>query len=656
MKFYQKLLFGTAGVTSAGFVTYKTMFPWLEHDMKLIKHGGKVRKQLDLLCKSFLIDKFETHVSETPKKPFIIFEDNVYTFELVDQLACKVANIAKSWGLGKGDCVAIMIQNEPSFIWTFLGLQKLGIAVALINYNLRLQPLIHSVLAAEPKYFIVGPGNALLEAVCDVVESLGDIKVFVQGLGSLPSPVGFHSFDSLMFETLPIPISSVVRKDLTLKDTCCYIYTSGTTGNPKPAIISHSKSLGIASLLLFVDLSSTDVLYVVLPLYHSSGGGIGLYGAIATGATILLRKKFSASHFWSDCCQYNVSVIQYIGELFRYLLAQPPSKYETMHKVRGALGNGLRKDIWEDVIKRFNIPIVREFFGATEGITLLINLSGVPGAIGRLSPLLSKIDPDVKALVKFDYATAQPIRDKNGFCIKVGIGEPGLFLTKVRDDLIENGTLTVYRSSKEANEKKIVRDAFAKGDLWFNFGDVFILDKDYFLYFNDRIGDTFRWKGENVSTTELSNVITALSFIEDANAYGVTVPGHDGRAGMIAITLKQGITLGEKELKELYDHICDQLPTYARPLFLRHLKEAVLTGTFKQRKVELVNEGFDLSKVGDALYFLDNEKSTYTLCSTWYCALLGIALYLVLHSTWYCAVASTFSAISYYFTIKINLF
>ncbi|XP_013094718.2 long-chain fatty acid transport protein 2-like [Biomphalaria glabrata] len=612
MKFYQKLLLGTAGVTSAGYVTYKTMFPWLEHDLKLIKIGGKVKKQMELLLQSMLIDKFEKHVAETPKKPFIIYEDNIYTYELVDQLACKVANIAKNWGLGQRDCVAIMIQNEPSFIWTFLGLQKLGIAAALINYNLRSQPLIHSILAAEPKYFIVGPGNTLLEAVCDIMESLEDIKVYVQGLGSQLAPVGMNSFDTLMASTLPTPVCPIVRKDITLKDVCCYIYTSGTTGNPKPAIISHEKSLGIATLLLFVDLSCTDVLYIVLPLYHSSGGGIGLYGAIATGCTILLRKKFSASHFWSDCCQYNVTVIQYIGELFRYLLTQKPSKYETNHKIRGALGNGLRKDIWNDVSKRFQIPNIMEFFGATEGITMLINVSGVPGAIGRLSPFLAKIDPDSKVLVKFDYATAQPLRDKNGFCIKVGIGEPGLFMGKVRADLVKDGTLTVYRSSKDSNDKKIVRDAFVKGDLWFNFGDVFVLDKDYFVYFNDRIGDTFRWKGENVSTTELANVIAALPFIEDANVYGVTVPGHDGRAGMVAITLHQDATLSEKELKELFDHICDQLPTYARPLFIRHIREAFLTGTFKQRKVELVNEGFDLNKVKDSLYFYDSEKATYS--------------------------------------------
>ncbi|KAH9520445.1 hypothetical protein Btru_060803 [Bulinus truncatus] len=616
MKFYHSLLIGTAGLTSACLVTWKTMFPWLEHDIKQIRISGRLRKRGDMTSQPLLIDTFEKRASENPKKPFIIYEGNVYTFEMIDQLACKVANIAKSWGLGQRDCVAIMIQNEPSFIWTFLGLQKLGITVALINFNLRLQPLIHSIRSTEPKYLIVGSGDILLEAVCDILEYIENIKVYVQGLGSLPAPSGLNSFDALLLKTLPASVHGVIRKDISLKDTCCYIFTSGTTGNPKPAIISHERTLMISSYLQVVDLSNTDVLYIVLPLYHSTGGGIGLYGAIATGATIVLRKKFSASHFWSDCCQYNVTIIQYIGELFRYLLSQQQTKYETMHKVRVAFGNGLRKDIWEKVVKRFKIPNIIEFFAATEGVGSLLNVSGVPGAIGRLSPLLNKIDGNIKALVKFDFATAQPIRDKNGFCIKVSFGEPGLFIAQVPKTLIENGTLTVYRSSKEDNEKKIVRDAFVKGDLWFNFGDVFIMDKDYFIYFNDRIGDTFRWKGENVSTVELSNVLTTVPFIEDANVYGIKIPGHDGRAGMVAITTSHGTLLGEKELKELHDHVCDQLPAYARPLFLRHIKEAFLTGTFKQRKVELMNEGFDLSKIKDRLYYLDREKSTYSMLTS----------------------------------------
>jgi solute carrier family 27 fatty acid transporter 6 len=268
------------------------------------------------------------------------------------------------------------------------------------------------------------------------------------------------------------------------------------------------------------------------------------------------------------------------------------------------------------VNKRFKIPLIAEFFGSTEGVTLLLNVSNVPGAIGRLSPLINKLDADPKVLVKFDYATAEPIRDKNGRCIKVAIGEPGLFLAKVPDNLVVDGKFSVYRSSSEANEKKLVRNAFQDGDIYFNYGDVFSLDKDYFVYFQDRIGDTFRWKGENVSTTELANIISSLEFIEDANVYGVKIPGSEGRAGMTALTLMTGQKLGPKELKELYDHVCQELPTYARPLFVRLLDQAVITGTFKQQKVALADEGYDLVKVKDPLYFLDTENGTYSSLTT----------------------------------------
>ncbi|CAL1544471.1 unnamed protein product [Lymnaea stagnalis] len=613
MKFYEKVLLGAAGTAGTGVVAVKTLFPWIQHDLRQMNVESRMMKFQEKEMQSFLIDKFEKHVQDTPKKPFIIFENTVYTFELIDQLACKVAYIAKGLGLGPRDCVAIMIQNEPSFIWTFLGLLKLGIAVPFINYNLRMHPLIHSILAAEPKYLIVGPGEAILEGVTNVIDSLGNLKVFVQGLGTKPAPNGLHSFDPLMTTALPTAVCPAIRSNLTLQDICCYVYTSGTTGNPKPAIISHLKSIAAGCLYQVVELVKSDVLYIVLPLYHSSGGGIGQCGALTTGATVVLRKKFSAHHFWSDIHLYNVTVISYIGELFRYLLTQPPNSLESTHKVRAAFGNGLRKDIFEKVQKRFKIPVIVELFGATEGVRTLFNLSNEPGAVGRLSPLLRRIESNPIALVKFDYTTAEPIRDKNGLCIQVGIGEPGLIIAKVPDPLITNGSLTVYRSStREANEKKLVRDAFKKGDLWFNYGDVLILDKNYFLYFNDRIGDTFRWKGENVSTIEVGNVMTALKFIEDANVYGITIPGHDGRAGMAAITLKEGSLLGTSELKEIYEHICQELPTYSRPLFLRYLKEQSLTGTFKQRKVELVNEGFDLNLVKDDLYFLDNEKKTYS--------------------------------------------
>ncbi|RUS86755.1 hypothetical protein EGW08_005478 [Elysia chlorotica] len=612
MKWYQKAIAASAGATGAGLLAWKTMFPWLEYDIQLAKMGKKIMSLREEALKTFLIDKFEEKVANTPKKAFIIFEDNIFTYEYMDQMACRVANVAKSLGLKRGDCVAMMIENEPSFVWTFLGLQKLGVAVAFINFNLKMQPLVHSVLAAGPKYLIVGSGEQLVHSVLEVLDDFGKLPVYIQGHGASPPPRGLNSFDALMNQALPTPIYPSVRDGLTLDDTCCYIYTSGTTGTLKAIDITQYKACSAVCSILPTGFCESDTLYTSLPLYHAAGSMIGICGVFGTGATMVLRRKFSARNFIEDCRKYNVTVVQYIGELWRYLLAQPPSPLDSQHKIRAAFGNGLRKDIWLDVVKRFKIPNIVEFFGATEGTTILVNISGRPGAIGRLSPFLNAIDPEPKALVKFDYETAMPLRDKNGHCMKVEVGEPGLFLSTVPQAMMKDGNLKVYRSSDEANEKKLVRNAFAPGDLYFNYGDVFVLDKDYFLYFQDRIGDTFRWKGENVSTTELANVITGLSFVEDANVYGVTMPGSDGRAGMAAITFNAGVTVSEKEMKELYEHVVEELPSYAQPLFIRHMSRAILTGTFKQRKVELVKEGYDLNLVKDPLYFLDHKKKTYS--------------------------------------------
>ncbi|CAG5125299.1 unnamed protein product, partial [Candidula unifasciata] len=490
MRLSEKILLGSAGTAGAGVIAWRTMFPWIQDDLKVIKLVRQIDKEIQA-SQSLLIDKFEKFAAQIPHKPFIIFEDNLFSYELVDQMACRVANIVKSWGLGPRDCVAMIFHNEPAFLWTFLGLQKLGITAALINSNLKMHPLIHSILVANTKHVIVGSGDDLLGAITEVLDDLGNQKIYVQGLGSLPAPTGVHSFDPLLQVALPVALSPTVRAGLTLADLSCYIYTSGTTGTPKPALISNGKlcRIGITTRCR-TSLKPEDRYYVALPVFHTAAW-MALYACIQTGATVVLKQKFSASQFWPDCRRHKVTVIHYIGELFRYLIAQPPSELDTQHSVRVALGNGLRKDIWVEVSQRFKIPLIAEFYGATEGIAAVFNISNKPGAVGRLSPLLNKIDAYPKALVKFDYATAVPLRDKNGRCIRVSVGEPGLFIAKVPENLIQNGQFRIYQSSAEANEAKLVRDAFEPGDIYMNFGDVLVLDKDYFLYFQDRIGDTF---------------------------------------------------------------------------------------------------------------------------------------------------------------------
>ncbi|GFO36884.1 very long-chain acyl-coa synthetase [Plakobranchus ocellatus] len=495
----------------------------VEYDIEELKMRQKLIDDLPHHLNSHFIDKFEALVAIQPKKPFLIYDGVVYTYEAMDAISCKVANIAKSWGLKPRDCVAIMIENEPSFIWTFYGLLKLGVSVAFINYNLRLHPLIHSILSVDCKALIVGSGAGLVEAVSDVLPQLNKLPVYAQGVNLKDLPDGINSFDVLMHKAIPCAISPAIRADLTAEDTCCYIFTSGTTGKPKPVIFSHTKAVGVCVICNhFPSMCSQDIVYTVLPLYHNTGCFMSVGAALLSGATVVLRKKFSARHFWSDCRQYKVTVVPYIGELLRYLLSQPKTELDGVHNIRVVYGAGLRADIWNTVCNRFKIPKVLEFYGATEGITFTANYSGKPGAIGRLSPILSKLDPDHKVLVKFDTASVFPVRNENGYCIPVKVGEPGLMLSKVPENLLNKN---LYKASSEANEKKFVRDAFAPGDVYMNYGDALVQDKDYFLYFYDRLGDTFRWKGENVSTKEVANAISTLSFIEDANVYGVEIPG-----------------------------------------------------------------------------------------------------------------------------------
>lgn len=586
------------------------LFAGVEYDIEDLKRRQVAEQRIMREMQSKLIDKFEALVVKHPKKPFVVYDDMVYSYEAMDDMACRVAHNAKSWGLQRGDCVATMIQNEPSFVYTFLGLQKLGLSVALINTNLTAHSLLHCISAVDCKALIVGSGKELLDAVTDVLPQMGKLPVYIQGASYQKLPSGVTSFDDLLMNTLPIAISPTVRSGVTMMDTCCFIYTSGTTGNPKPVYISHMKCVVMACAPSgMINHGQDDVMYIVLPLYHSTGLILGLGSTLIVGACIALRRKFSAKDFWEDCRKYKVTKFLYVGELLRYLVAQPKNKLDGVHSIQAILGAGLRMDIWNEIKDRFKIPKIAEFYGATEAFVGLFSHTEKPGALGRLSPFMSRFDAAKRVLVKYDVATATPIRNEKGRCILVKVGEPGLLLSIVPEHLLN---AKLYKASPEATEKKFVRDVFVAGDVYMNYGDSFVQDKDYFVYFHDRLGDTFRWKGENVSTKEVATEISSLSIIEDASVYGVQVPGHDGKAGMVAITLSSHAQLGNKELQELYEHVNKELPSYARPLFVRHIPEQILTGTFKNKKVDLAKEGYDMDCVKDPLYFLDRARKTYS--------------------------------------------
>ncbi|KAK3789533.1 hypothetical protein RRG08_004603 [Elysia crispata] len=588
----------------------EALFAGVEYDIMELRMREPLMQRLMHEMKTHLVDKFEELVAKQPKKPFLIYDDMIYTYKAVDDMACRVANIARSWGLKAGDCVAIMIQNEPSFVYTFLGLQKLGIVVALVNHNLTAHSLVHSISAVDSKALIVGSGIELLDAVIDVLPNLGKLPVYVQGVSQQNLPVGLTSFDDLMRDAFPLAFSPSVRSGVTLTDTCCFIFTSGTTGNPKPVYITHSKCLRNSFFPAFlINHNRDDVMYGVLPFYHSSGLFLGIGATLLAGSCLALRIKFSARHFWTDCRKYKVTTFAYIGELLRYLVLQPKSELDGVHNIRAAIGGGLRIDIWNEVKERFKIPRIAEFYGATEAYSALNSFTEKPGAVGRLSPLLRKFDPDKKMLVRYDVETAAPIRNEKGRCIPVKVGEPGLLISKVPDDLLNK---KLYKAHSKETEKKFIWDVFVPGDVYMNYGDSFVLDKEYFVYFHDRLGDTFRWKGENVSTKEAGDKIGLLPFIEDVSVYGIPMPGHDGKAGMAAISLSPNARLDNKELQEMYAHVFKELPSYARPLFIRHIPMQILTGTFKNKKGDLAKEGYDLDIVKDPLYFLDHENKAYS--------------------------------------------
>nr|QKO28391.1 long-chain fatty acid transport protein 4 [Ctenopharyngodon idella] len=483
-------------------------------------------------------------------KTALIFEGTgeKWSFKELDDYSNRVANFFLQNGFKEGDVVALFMENRSQYVGLWLGMAKIGVEAALINFNLRLEALVHCVNISSAKAVVFG-------------SELTDDRLF-------------------------------------------YIYTSGTTGMPKAAIVVHSRYYRMAALVYYgFRMKSEDVLYDCLPLYHSAGNIVGVGQCLIHGMTVVIRKKFSASKFWDDCIKYNCTIVQYIGEICRYLLNQPKKDTEHQHKVRMALGNGLRQSIWEEFTNRFNIPQIAEFYGATECNCSLGNFDNKTGACGFNSRILPYFYPI--RLVKVDEETMELIRGPDGVCIPCGPGEPGQLVGRI----IQNDPLRRFDGyvNQSATNKKVANDVFKKGDSAYLSGDVLVMDDYGYMYFKDRTGDTFRWKGENVSTTEVEGTLSRLLDMKDVVVYGVEVPGAEGKAGMAAIADPDHST----DLAKFSRDLEKALPPYARPVFLRFLPEVNKTGTFKFQKTEMRRDGFDPNVVSDKLYFLDCTKGQY---------------------------------------------
>ncbi len=545
---------------------------------------------------NFIItNKISSFADKTPDSIAIYFEDREITYKEFINRANQYSHWFLDNGLKKGDVVALLMENRPEFLMSWIGIAQVGGTTALINTNLTGHPLNHSLSISGAKKLILG--KELLDNFETTNESIkSSFQVWVEGESNKTK---FNNLNQNLekFET----IKPTVAYNVTNQDVALYIYTSGTTGDPKAATITHRRLrlmlMGFASAVL---PKKTDKVYNVLPLYHSAGGIIAVGLALTSGASLVLKRKFSVNDFWLDVNKYNVTIFQYIGELCRYLLNAPKNKFENNHNLRIATGNGLRPDIWDDFKNRFKIKKILEFYGATEGNISLINYDGKSGAIGRVpSYLKSMLNIEI---VKFDVEKEEPLRDEKGFCIPCEIDEVGEAIGEIQ---IDAGGFDGY-VDKQATQKKILRDVFTKDDQWFRSGDLLSRDKDGYFYFVDRIGDTFRWKGENVATSEVAHAFQGFHNIEEVNVYGVDLPGNDGRAGMAAIVTKSDI-----DLEELYNHLKNSLPSYAMPIILRVQKEIEITGTFKHKKVDLVKEGYNPQNVLDPLFFIDDKNGNY---------------------------------------------
>jgi len=395
------------------------------------------------------------------------------------------------------------------------------------------------------------------------------------------------------------------RRSITIADRALYIYTSGTTGLPKAANVSHSRLMQWSHWFAgLMDTRSTDRMYNCLPMYHSVGGVLATGAVLVGGGSVVISGKFSAHQFWNDVIRWDCTLFQYIGELCRYLLHSAPHPHETEHRIRMCCGNGLRPDVWDDFKRRFRIPQILEFYAATEGNVSLFNVDGKSGAIGRIPSFLAHRFP--ATLVKFDVETDAPLRDAQGFCIRCAPNEVGEAIGKIPNDPLSIASRFEGYTSREASESKILRNVFERGDAWFRTGDLMRRDEKGYFYFVDRVGDTFRWKGENVATSEVTEAICAFRGVKEANVYGVAIPGTDGRAGMAAL-----VTDEELDLVAFRTHLSQRLPEYARPLFLRIRSELDVTATFKHRKDALVRQGYDPTASADVIYFDDRERSVF---------------------------------------------
>lgn len=574
---------------------------WIARELRFLTALARTLwriRRIDPDSPELICDDFEAAVDAYADHTALLFEGERLTYRQLDALANRFAAWTEAQGLKRGETVAVLLPNRSEYIPAWVGLAKAGIAAALINNNLTGAALAHCLSISNADH-VIGDNETL--AAMDTIRAGLPRPLTLWSIDPGPA-AGRRPLDLKQPPLAPERPPRARRAGLKSRDVALYIFTSGTTGMPKAAKITHMRAqLYMRSFAGATGAKASDRLYCVLPLYHATGGLCGVGAALLNGATLVLRRRFSASHFWSDVAEHGCTIFVYIGELCRYLLNQPEQAGERGHSLRLGFGNGLRPDVWEQFQRRFGLDDILEFYGSTEGNVSMFNFDGKPGAIGRV-PFYLQRNFSVR-LVRFDVENETPVRGADGLCQVAPVGETGEAIGLIKDDARNN--YTGY-ADPAASEKKVLRNVFEQGDAWFRTGDLMRQDAEGYFYFVDRIGDTFRWKGENVSTTEVAETVSRYPGVAEAIVYGVKVGGLDGRVGMAAITPGEGFALAG-----LHDFLAQELPAYARPLFVRVQPAIETTGTFKYRKVDLAREGFDPGKTEHALYFDDPQAGGF---------------------------------------------
>ena len=533
-----------------------------------------------------------------PDRPALVSDVETFSYRALADRVNRYARWALSAGIGAGDTVCLFMSGRPDCVAAWLGITSAGGVVALINTKLVGPSLSHCINVAAADHVILGHDlAAMFEKAQPHLKRVP--KIWLHG-----GDADDGRIEAVLDRLDGSPLTPAERRGVTINDRALLIYTSGTTGLPKAASVSHRRILNWGGWFAgLTDASPEDRLFDCLPLFHSVGGVVAPCSMLTAGASVVLSDKFSAGSFWRDVVRWDCTLFQYIGELCRYLLKAQVSEFESRHRLRLACGNGLRGDIWEAFQARFSIPQILEFYAATEGNFSLYNVEGKPGAIGRIPPLLAHRFP--AAIVRVDAELGVPVRNADGLCVACARGEVGEAIGRIGTADDGGGRFEGYTNAAET-ENKVLRDVLAKGDAWFRTGDLMMLDESGYFHFVDRIGDTFRWKGENVATSEVNEAVVDCAGVVEATTYGVEVQGADGRAGMVAI-----VTADRFDLAEFGEHLARRLPAYACPAFVRICATLDSTETFKQKKQDLIRAGFDPNHITDPLFFRDPKSGAF---------------------------------------------